>query len=99
MSQVVPLTQLEKGPQKEFDLVVKVAQVIKAQDNMIEVRLVDEGNEVWYTQIFRGKFKWLREGQYVKVKNASLAEDASHRINLWYSSNILTIPNDSAIVR
>jgi hypothetical protein len=29
---------------------------------MSEVRVVDEGNEVWYTEIYSGKFKWLREG-------------------------------------
>jgi hypothetical protein len=54
---------------------VKVLSIIRAQDNRIEVRLADEGNEVWYTQTYRGKYKWLREGQYVKIKNASIDQE------------------------
>jgi hypothetical protein len=50
-SRVLPLKELEKieSPDKEFDLIVKVLQIFKVQDNMIEVRVIDEGNEIWFT--------------------------------------------------
>jgi hypothetical protein len=44
-------------------LIVKVVQIIRRQDHqMSEVRVLDESNEIWYTEIFNRKFKWLREG-------------------------------------
>jgi hypothetical protein len=67
-SRILPLRELEKFHSaekkgQECDLIVKVLQIFRSsQENMSEVRVVDEGNEVWYTEIYSGKFKWLREG-------------------------------------
>lgn len=64
----MPLKELEKlhsAERKghEVDLIVKVVQIIRGQDHqMSEVRVLDESNEIWYTEIFNRKFKWLREG-------------------------------------
>jgi hypothetical protein len=65
---VVPLKELEKlhaAERKghEVDLIVKVVQIIRRQDHQTsEIRVLDESNEIWFTEIFNRKFKWLREG-------------------------------------
>ena len=75
---MVPLKELEKlhtADRKghEVDLIVKVVQIIRRQDQQTsDVRVLDESNEIWFTEIFNRKFKWLREGQYVKIKSASV---------------------------
>jgi hypothetical protein len=75
---VVPLKELEKlhAPERkghEVNLIVKIVQIIRRQDHQTsEVRVLDESNEIWFTEIFNRKFKWLREGQYVKIKSASV---------------------------
>ena len=54
-------------------MIVKIVQIIRRQDHQTsEVRVLDESNEIWFTEIFNRKFKWLREGQYVKIKSASV---------------------------
>ncbi len=68
---------------------------------MYEVRVIDESNEIWFTEVYPSKFKWLREGQIVKIKNASLYDQvkATQKFSLRYSSNILTIPSESQTVK
>lgn len=66
-SRVVPLKELEKlhEPERkghEVDLIVRVLQIFRKPNGMSEVRVVDEGNEAWFTEVFNAKFKWLREG-------------------------------------
>ena len=44
-------------------MIVKVVQIIRSQDyQMSWVRVLDESNEIWFTEIYNRKFKWLREG-------------------------------------
>ena len=62
-------------------------------------RMVDESNEIWFTQVFQPKYKWVREGQYVRVKGASVVgqEKESKVLTLRWASNILSIPPGSKI--
>lgn len=33
-----------------------------------EIRVIDDSNEIWHAQVLNQKFKWLREGQYVRIR-------------------------------
>lgn len=68
---------------------------------MSEIRVVDESNEVWCTQIYTSKYKWLREGQLVKIRgvNRNERELASKEFCLRFASNIITIPSESQLER
>lgn len=74
---------------------------MRIDEKMSEVRVLDESNEVWFTEIYMKKFKWLREGQVVMIKNAFVNDQqlGSKQLSLSYSSNILTMPSDSKIAR
>lgn len=52
----------------DFDLQVKILQIFKLDDYTSEIRVIDATNEVWHAQILTQKFKWLREGQYVRIR-------------------------------
>jgi len=83
------------------DLIVKIAQIHRIDDKMSEIRVLDESDVMWFTQIFTNKFKWLREGQTVKIKNAYVNQTI-HRTRFFsmsYASNILTLPCDSKLPR
>ena len=52
----------------DFDLQVKVLQMLKLDDYTSECRVIDESNEIWHVQVLNQKFKWLREGNYVRIR-------------------------------
>lgn len=46
----------------EYDLIVKVLHIFKKSDRTNEVSFIDESLQIWYAEVYPGKFKWLREG-------------------------------------
>ena len=52
----------ENGYYDDFDLQVKITQLFKIDDYSSELRVIDEGNEIWFCQVLNMKFRWLREG-------------------------------------
>lgn len=73
--------------------------IFQKTDRTNEVSFIDQSLQIWYAEIYPGKFKWLREGQFVKVKGASKYKQVDpYTLGLKFSSNILTLPSDSKIV-
>jgi hypothetical protein len=88
----------EKFPY-DFDLIVKVVQIFHLNENFSDVRFLDESNQIWFARISNLKFIWIREGQLVKIKSASLfnCDPLSRTLSLPFASNILTIPPSSLL--
>jgi hypothetical protein len=56
-SKVVPLKELEKLHSneirnREVDLIVKIVHIFRTKENHIEVRMIDESNEIWFAEVF-----------------------------------------------
>lgn len=79
----------------DFDLQVKILQIFKLDDYTSEIRVIDATNEVWHAQILTQKFKGLREGQYVRIRQATLQnhKNYSQVFGLKMHSNILALPS------
>lgn len=79
----------------DFDLQVKILQIFKLDDYTSEIRVIDQTNEVWHAQILTQKFKWLREGQYVRIRQATLQNHKNYTrvFGLKMHSNILALPS------
>ena len=62
--------------------------------------MLDASNEIWHAQILNQKFKWLQEGQYVRIRQATLQNHKSYSkvFGLKSYSNILVLPEPSVIV-
>lgn len=58
------------------------------------MRVIDSSNQIWHTQILTQKFKGLAEGQYIRVRQATLQNHKNyHRVfGLKMHSNILVLP-------
>ena len=84
----------------DFDLQVKIVQLIRIDRYTSEIRVLDASNEIWHAQILNQKFKWLQEGQVVRIRQASLQNHKSYDrvFGLKSSSNILVLPEPSVIV-
>jgi hypothetical protein len=52
----------------DFDLQVKVLQMLRLDDYTSECRVIDSSNEIWHVQVLNQKFKWLKEGHYVRIR-------------------------------
>lgn len=78
----------------DFDLQVKILQMFKLDNYSSEIRVIDSSNEIWHAQILTQKFKWLREGQYVRIRQATLQNHKNYNrvFGLKLHSNILALP-------
>lgn len=56
----------------DFDVQVKVVQIVRMDQYKSAVTLIDESNELWHAQTYNAKYKYLREGQYVRIRACSL---------------------------
>ena len=65
------LSEVAKTEYFEYDMIVKVLHIFKKDENKSEVSFIDMSQEIWYAEVYPNKFRWLREGQVVKVKGAS----------------------------
>jgi hypothetical protein len=93
----------ENGRYGDFDLLVKVLQVFKLDDYSSDVRLIDDSNQLWHCQILNLKYRFLREGQYVKIRAATLEHHQNSldgkTFGLKNYSNILSLPYPSALAQ
>ena len=73
---------------------VKVLQMLKLDDYTSECRVIDQSNEIWHVQILNQKFKWLREGHFVRIRQATLQNHKNYTrvFGLKSHSNILILP-------
>jgi hypothetical protein len=70
-SKITLLSEVAKTEYFEYDLIVRVLHIFKKDENKSEVSFIDMSQEIWYVEVYPNKFRWLREGQVVKVKGAS----------------------------
>ena len=70
-SKITLLSEVAKTEYFEYDLIVRVLHIFKKDENKSEVSFIDMSQEIWYAEVYSNKFRWLREGQVVKVKGAS----------------------------
>ena len=80
----------------DFDLQVKIVQLFRLDQYVSEMRVTDTSGQFWSTQIFNVKYRWLREGQYIRVRGATMAthyNGYSNTFGLRQYANILSLPN------
>ena len=71
-------------------------------DYSSEIRMIDDSNnEIWYCQLLNFKFKCVREGQYVRIRSATLEHHEKYNeqrsFGLKQYSNILSLPSPSLL--
>lgn len=80
----------------DFDIQVKILQLFKVDEYKSEMRVIDDSNEIWHTQIYNVKYPLLREGSYVRIRACTLYNFANkgyeRTFGLRPQSNILTLP-------
>ena len=91
----------DNGKYYDIDLQVKVVQMFKLDDYSSEVRVVDDANQIWFCQVLNMKFRWLREGQYVRIRAATLEHHDRYErtFGLKSYSNILSLPYPSLLAK
>ena len=59
-----------------------------------EIRVIDDSNEIWHAQILNSKYKWLREGHYVRIRQATLQNHKNYQrvFGLKSHTNIMCLP-------
>ncbi len=91
------MSDIAKTEYFEYDLIVRVLHIFKKDDSRSEVSFMDMSGDIGYAELYTNKFRWLREGQVVKIKGASKFKQAEGNLLIKYSTNILTIPSDMKI--
>ena len=78
----------------DFDLQVKVIQLFKVDDYQSEIRVIDDSGEIWHSSIYNVKYRSIKEGQYIRIRAASLVNHKgySKTFGMRPYSNILTLP-------
>jgi hypothetical protein len=56
----------------DFDLQVKILQLFKVDEYQSEMRVIDDSGEIWHSSVFNVKYRTIKEGQYVRIRAASL---------------------------
>jgi hypothetical protein len=59
-----------------------------------EIRVVDDSNQIWFTQVFTAKYRKIQEGNFVRIRGATLEhhEEYDNCFGLKPQSNILNLP-------
>ncbi len=91
------MSDIAKTEYFEYDLIMRVLHIFKKDDSRSEVSFMDMSGDIGYAEVYTNKFRWLREGQVVKIKGASKFKQTEGNLLIKYSTNILTIPSDMKI--
>ena len=91
------MSDIAKTEYFEYDLIVRVLHIFKKDESSSEVSFMDMSGDIGYAEVYTNKFRWLREGQVVKIKGASKFKQTEGNLLIKYSTNILTIPSDMKI--
>lgn len=75
--------------------------MFKLDDYSSEIRVIDDSGEIWFSQVYNMKFRWLREGQYVRIRSATLEHHDKYErtFGLKTQSNILSLPYPSVLAK
>lgn len=82
------------GKHFDFDLQVKIIQMFRVDDYQSEIRVIDESGEIWHSSVYNVKYRSIKEGQYVRIRAASLVNHKGYpkTFGMRPYSNILTLP-------
>ena len=85
----------------DFDLQVKILQIVKLDRYTAEMRVVDGSGEIWHCHVLNQKFKSLAEGQTVRIRQATIQNHKSYErvFGLKSHSNILTLPKACSLLK
>lgn len=92
------VTKEENGKKKtnynDFDLQCKIVQLFQVDDFVSEMRVIDDSGEIWHLQVHLNKFRFLKEGLYVRIRGGTLLHhEKCHRMfGLRPYSNIINLP-------
>ena len=59
------------------------------------MRCIDESGSIWHSQPFNAKYRWLRQGNYVRIRAATLSAHSSgyeRTFGMRHYTNILSLP-------
>lgn len=78
----------------DFDLQVKILQLFRVDEYQSEMRVIDESGEIWHSSVYNVKYRSIKEGQYVRIRAASLVNHMGYTrtFGMRPYSNILTLP-------
>lgn len=100
------IQQDEKDPmiasfrkQLDFDLQVKVVQLVKLDAYCSEMKCVDNSGEIWNCQVMNMKYKDLKEGQYIRIRQATIQNHVNYAktFGIKHHGNIMTLPDQCKI--
>jgi len=68
--------------------------MVKLDNYTSEIRVIDCSNEIWHAQVLNQKYKWLKEGQYVRIRQATLQNHKNYSkvFGLKSHTNIMSLP-------
>jgi hypothetical protein len=81
-------------PGFDFDLQVKIIQLFKVDEYQSEIRVIDDSGEIWHSSVYNLKYRSIKEGQYVRIRAASLVNHMNYAntFGMRPYSNILSLP-------
>jgi hypothetical protein len=71
-----------------------VIQYFEVDNFVHEMRVIDDSGEIWHCQVHTNKFRFLKEGLYVRIRGGTLQHHSKmHRtFGLRSFSNIINLP-------
>lgn len=78
----------------DFDLQCKVIQYFEVDNFVHEMRVIDDSGEIWNCQVHSNKFRFLKEGLYVRIRGGTLQHHSKlyRTFGLRPYSNIINLP-------
>lgn len=89
---ITPLDEAEQEP-GDFDVMGQVVQLIHRDEYTSDIRIKDSSDETWFINILRRKFPRVSEGEFVKIRSATIDKETEREkmLKLAPYSNIMTI--------
>lgn len=83
----------ENGKYYDFDLQVLVLQLFRLDVYSSEMWVVDDSNEIWFTQIQNLRYKNVRQGDFVRIRSANLEQFENYQNTFGFKphSNIMIL--------
>ena len=87
--------------QFNFDLEVKVLEIFNLDEFQSELRVIDQSGEIWHSQIHNRKFKNLKAGAFVRVRQATIQNHKGYKrvFGMKPQTNIMVLPEPSMIAK
>jgi hypothetical protein len=65
-----------------------------------EIRIIDDSGEIWHADTYNLKYKHLQQGQFVRIRSATLSTHIGYERTLGMKvyTNILILPNSCKLV-